>query len=90
MAGWVPSGGRPTPETADLETVITDLMSGQYKDPVRIVAFINTVERWSEHVNKFRRTWPMKCVGAVICSCDKFRQEVRTLSNVTKAIRYSN
>ena len=26
-------------EQADLETVITDLMSGQYSDPVRVVAF---------------------------------------------------
>ncbi|MGY8706033.1 hypothetical protein RAD16_09850 [Bradyrhizobium sp. 18BD] len=36
-------------ETTDLETVITDLMSGEYKDPVRIVAF-NIAERWSEDV----------------------------------------
>jgi hypothetical protein len=32
---------------ADLETTITDLMSGQYSDPVRVVAF-NTSEHWSE------------------------------------------
>jgi hypothetical protein len=31
---------------ADLETSITDLMSGQYSDPVRVVAF-NTAEGWS-------------------------------------------
>jgi hypothetical protein len=35
------------PETdvdkADFETTITDLMSGQYSDPVRVVAF-NTAE----------------------------------------------
>ena len=30
-------------EQANLETVITDLMSGQYSDPVRVVAF-NTAE----------------------------------------------
>jgi len=38
-------------ETTHLETVITDLISGEYKDPVRIVAF-NTVERWSEDVSE--------------------------------------
>jgi hypothetical protein len=30
-------------EQSDLETVITDLMSGQYSDPVHVVAF-NTAE----------------------------------------------
>src|SRR5580704_16267472 len=34
---------------ADLETTINDLMSGQYNDPVRVVAF-NTAEHWSEDV----------------------------------------
>ena len=33
-------------ETADLETVILDLLEGQYKNPVRVVAF-NTAEKWS-------------------------------------------
>jgi hypothetical protein len=31
---------------ADLETIMTGLMSGQYSDPVRVVAF-NTVEHWA-------------------------------------------
>ena len=34
-------------ETTDLETVISDLLTGQYSSPVRVVAF-NTAERWSE------------------------------------------
>src|ERR1700712_1879675 len=38
-------------ETTDLETVIQDLLTGQYKDPIRVVAF-NTVERWSEDVSE--------------------------------------
>jgi hypothetical protein len=38
-------------ERTDLETVITDLMSGQFNDPVRVVAF-NTLEHWSENVSK--------------------------------------
>jgi hypothetical protein len=35
----------------DLETTITDLMSGQFSDPVRVVAF-NTAERWTQDVSK--------------------------------------
>jgi hypothetical protein len=38
-------------ERTDLETVITDLMSGQFNDPVRVVAF-NTLEHWSQDVSK--------------------------------------
>jgi uncharacterized membrane protein len=37
-------------ETTDLETVITDLLTGQYKDPVRVVGF-NTAEGWSQDVS---------------------------------------
>ena len=37
-------------ERTDLETVITDLMSGQFNDPIRVVAF-NTLEHWSEDVS---------------------------------------
>jgi hypothetical protein len=33
-------------ENADLETVIVDLLDGQYKNPIRIVSF-NTAENWS-------------------------------------------
>jgi hypothetical protein len=36
---------------ADLETTITDLMSGQYNEPVRVVAF-NTAEHWSEDASE--------------------------------------
>ena len=38
-------------ETADLETVINDLLTGQYNDPVRVIAF-NTSERWSQDVSE--------------------------------------
>ena len=38
-------------ERTDLETIITDLMSGQFNDPVRVVAF-NTLEHWSEEISK--------------------------------------
>ncbi len=36
-------------ERTDLETTIGELMSGQFNDPVRIMAF-NTLEHWSDDV----------------------------------------
>ena len=36
-------------DTTDIETVIQDLLTGQYGNPIRVVAF-NTAERWSEDV----------------------------------------
>ena len=38
-------------ETADLETVVQDLLTGQYNNPIRVIAF-NTAERWSEDVSE--------------------------------------
>ena len=38
-------------ERTDLETVIADLMSGQYANPVTVVAF-NTAERWANDVSE--------------------------------------
>jgi hypothetical protein len=71
---------------ADLETTITDLMSGQYSAPVRVVAF-NTAERWSEDVS------PGKFCAAsdrgVLCSVEWTRHgstiEVPIKSSETKA-----
>jgi hypothetical protein len=37
-------------ERADVETIISDMLSGQYNSPVRVVAF-NTLEHWSEDVS---------------------------------------
>ena len=38
-------------EITDLETVIQDLLTGQYRNPILVVAF-NTAERWSEDVSE--------------------------------------
>jgi len=38
-------------ETTDLETVIVDLMSGEYRNPIRVIAF-NIAERWSQDVSE--------------------------------------
>jgi hypothetical protein len=35
---------------AELEAVILDLLTGQYKSPIRVVAF-NTAEHWSQDVS---------------------------------------
>jgi hypothetical protein len=47
--------GRAWPETdeerTDREIVITDLMTGQYSNPVRVVAF-NTAEGWSRDMSE--------------------------------------
>jgi hypothetical protein len=37
-------------ERTDLETIINDLLSGQFNDPIRVVAF-NTLEHWSQDVS---------------------------------------
>jgi hypothetical protein len=38
-------------ERSDLETVVTDLMTAQYRDPVTVVAF-NLAERWAGDVSE--------------------------------------
>ena len=38
-------------EATDLETVIQGLLTGQYSNPIRVVAF-NTAERWSEDISE--------------------------------------
>ena len=38
-------------DTSDLETVIQDLIAGEYRRPIKVVAF-NTAERWSEDVSE--------------------------------------
>ena len=37
-------------DRTDLESVIADLMAGQYDNPIRVVAF-NTTERWANDVS---------------------------------------
>ena len=38
-------------ERTDIETVIDDFLTGQFNDPVRVVAF-NTLEHWANDVSK--------------------------------------
>jgi hypothetical protein len=47
-------------EAADLETVIQDLLTGQYRSPIRVVAF-NTAERWSDVSEEVARELRRRC-----------------------------
>ncbi len=38
-------------ERPDLETVVSDLLAGQFNAPARVVAF-NTLEHWTEDISK--------------------------------------
>lgn len=38
-------------ERTNLETVIADLMSGQFNDPIRVVAY-NTLEHWLQNISE--------------------------------------
>jgi hypothetical protein len=49
-------------ERADIETVIADLLSGQFSDPIEVVAF-NTLEHWSDDLSK-------DIAREIRCRCD--------------------
>jgi hypothetical protein len=38
-------------ERMDFETIVTDFLTGQFNDPVRVIAF-NTLEHWSEDASE--------------------------------------
>jgi hypothetical protein len=38
-------------ERTDVETIIADFLTGQFNDPIRVVAF-NTLEHWSDDVSE--------------------------------------
>ena len=56
-------------EATDLETVIQDMLSGQYTNPIRVIAF-NTAERWSEDVSA---DVALEYGGAATCRCGTCR-----------------
>jgi len=49
-------------ERPDLETIIADLIAGQFNDPVRVVAF-NTLEHWSDDLSR-------QVAGEIQIRCD--------------------
>jgi hypothetical protein len=42
---------KPNEEKADEETILSNIISGEYSNPVRVVAF-NTAEGWSRDVTE--------------------------------------
>jgi hypothetical protein len=51
-------------EATDYETVVQDLLEGQYKNPIGIFCFNPKAGRAMS-----RKTWHRNCVGAAICKC---------------------
>jgi hypothetical protein len=49
--GGLSRGWPKSDERTDRETVITDLMTGQYSDPMRVIA-LNTAEGWLRDVSE--------------------------------------
>jgi len=45
-----PEGASREVECSDLDTVVTDLLAGKFRDPIRISAF-NTLEHWSRDLS---------------------------------------
>jgi hypothetical protein len=63
-----PEAPTRTTEREDIETIITDLLSGRFSDPIKVVAY-NTLEHWSEDLSR-------DVVQEVLCRCDIEGQEV--------------
>ena len=49
-------------ERADIETVMADLLSGQFNDPIEVVA-CNTLEHWTDDLSK-------DIAREIRCRCD--------------------
>ena len=49
-------------ERTDIEAVISDLLAGQFSDPIEVLAF-NTIEHWSDDLSKF-------VAQEICCRCD--------------------
>ena len=62
VEGSGPHGIARKTERADIETIIADLLSGQFSDPIEVVAF-NTLEHWSDDLSKY-------IAREIRCRCD--------------------
>jgi hypothetical protein len=51
LANSVAPISKPNEEKADEETILSNIISGEYSNPVRVVAF-NTAEGWSRDVTE--------------------------------------
>jgi hypothetical protein len=68
VEGLGPNGTTRQTERADIETVISDLLSGQFNDPIEVVAF-NTLEHWTDDLSK-------DVAKEIRCRCDIEGNEV--------------
>jgi hypothetical protein len=68
-------------EVTDFETVVTDLLTGQYRSPVRVIAF-NVAEGWSRDVST---EIAHELRHRAICSSATFRSSCRISATATKA-----
>jgi hypothetical protein len=48
--GAAPEGAARDVECNDLDAVVTDMLAGKFRDPIRIAAF-NTLEHWSKDLS---------------------------------------
>ena len=55
-------------ERTDIEAVISDLLAGQFCDPIAVLAF-NTIEHWNDDLSKF-------VAQEICCRCDIEGQDV--------------
>ena len=55
-------------ERTDIETVISDLLAGQFSDPIEALAF-NTIEHWRDDLSEF-------VAQEICCRCDIEGQDV--------------
>jgi hypothetical protein len=72
-------------EATDLETLITDLIDGQYNNPVRVIGF-NTAEGWSRDVSediahKVRRHCDLRMSDPPVCLERFLEQHERGIAN---------
>ena len=63
-------------EAADLETIIQNLLSGEYRNPIRVVGF-NTAEGWCRDVSALLSS----CAAAAIFSRASYRKASGSLSS---------
>jgi hypothetical protein len=68
VEGPGPHGAARQTERADIETVISDLLSGKFNDPIEVVAF-NTLEHWTDDLSK-------DVAKEIRCRCDIEGNEV--------------
>jgi hypothetical protein len=68
-------------ETADLETVILDLLEGQYNNPSGSSPSIPP----RAGRRTFRKISPKSCAAPATCNCRTFRRTFRTSSSATRA-----